>query len=307
MRRLLRVSMISAAFALSAFAPAAAQAKPSVVATMPDLWALTAAIAGASLEIKLATRFGQNPHDMEIRPSQILLVSRAAVLVRNGLEEDAWIDPIVEGAGNPKLLRGSPNVVESVRGLQVLKVPTGPVDRSLGDVHPLGNPHYTLDPANIPLVTANIVAGLSRLFPDLAGTFETNRHAFLEKVAAADRRWKSILAPYRGAKVVSYHDSWPYFYRAFGFVEVGIEEDRPGIPPSPQHLSALIRRMRDEKVKVILLENWYPAEVSNFVARDTGARVLAVPQSPGAVKGTEDYISHMDYLVNAIAKALGSP
>lgn len=305
MGRSLRLSLLLATTALTALAPPAAQARLRVVATLPDLWALTRAVSGDLLDVEVATRFGQNPHDLEIRPSQMLLVKRADVLVRNGLEEDAWIDPIVEGAGNPKLLRGSPNVIEASRGIQVLKVPAGPVDRSLGDVHPLGNTHFDLDPANIPVVTANIAAGLSRVAPDLGPKFEANRRAFLEKVAAADRRWKALLAPYRGAKLASYHDSWPYFYRAFGLIEVGIIEDRPGVPSSPQHLTSLIRRMRDEKVKVILLESWYPPDVSNFVARETGAAVLVLPQTPGAVKGTDDYISHLDHLVTALAKALG--
>ncbi len=305
MGRLFRFSL-SVLLALMALAPAVAHAQRRVVATLPDLWALTRAVAEDLLQAEVATRLGQNPHDLEIRPSQMLLVKRADLLVRNGLEEDAWIDPIVEGAGNPRLLRGSPNVVEAVRGVQVLKIPSGPVDRSLGDVHPLGNPHFDLDPANLPIVTANIVAGLARLMPDLAPKFEANRHAFLEKVAAADRRWKAILAPHRGTKLVSYHDSWPYFYNAFGFVDGGIIEDRPGVPSSPQHLSALIHRMKQEKVKVILLESWYPADISNFVARETGARVVVVPQTPGAVKGTNDYISHIDYLVNAVAAALSN-
>ncbi len=304
MRRPIPFAALAAAVALFVLAPAAAEAKPRVVATLSDLWVITRALAGDLLDVQLATRATQNPHDFEIRPSQMLMVKRADVLIRNGLEEDAWVDPIVEGAGNPKLLRGSPNVIEAVRGVQVLKVPTGLIDRSLGDIHPLGNPHYTLDPVNLPLVTANIVVGLSHAMPDLAAQLEANRKSFLDKVAAADRRWKQALAPYKGAKIVSYHDSWPYFYRAFGLVEGGIEEDRPGIPPSPQHIAALIRTMKEEKVKVILHENWYPTDVSDFVARQTGARVLVVPRAPGATQGTDDYISHMDYLVNAIAKAL---
>src|SRR5207245_8761325 len=139
-----------------------------VVATLPDLWALTRAVTGDLVSVELATRFGQNPHDMEIRPSQILLVKRADILVRNGLEEDAWIDPIIESAGNPKLLRGSPNVIEAAQGAQVLKIPHGPIDRSLGDVHPLGTPHFVADPRNLPIVSANILAGLSRVIPALA-------------------------------------------------------------------------------------------------------------------------------------------
>ncbi len=302
--RLIRFTTFGAAVALLGLVPAAAEAKPRVVTTLADLWSITREITGDLVDVQLATRATQNPHDFEIRPSQMLMVKRADVLIRNGLEEDMWVDPIVEGAGNPKLLRGSPNVVEAVRGIQVLKVPTGPIDRSLGDVHPLGNPHYTIDPGTLPIVTANIVAGLSYAIPDLAGKFEANRKTFLEKLAEADRRWKQTLAPYRGAKIASYHDTWPYFYRAFGLVEGGIAEDRPGIPPSPQHIAYLIRLMKEEKIKVILHETWYPIEISDFVARQTGAKVLVVPQMPGALKGTEDYIAHMDYLVNAIAKAL---
>ena len=302
MTRSLRFALV--ALVLSALAPAPAEAKLRVVATLADLWALTRAVAGALVDVEVATRLGQNPHDIEVRPSQILLVKRADVLVRSGLEEDAWVDPIVEGAGNPKLLRGSPNVVEAARGVEVLKVPTRAIDRSMGDVHPLGNPHYTLDPANVPIITANIVAGLARVAPELAAKLEANRQAFLARVAAADRRWKETLAPYRGARLASYHDSWPYLYRAFGFVEGGLVEDRPGVPPSPQHLATLIRQMKEEKIKVILLETWYPADVSSFVARETGARVLVLPRAPGAVKGTDDYIAHLDYVVNAIANAL---
>ena len=298
------LATIAAALALAAAVTPTGAAGLRIVATLPDLWVLTRAVVGESATVELATRMGQNPHDMEIRPSQTLLMRRAEVLVRNGLEEDAWIDPVVEGAGNPKLLRGSPNVIEAARGVAILKIPTGLVDRSMGDVHPSGNPHYTLDPGNIPLVTANIATGLARIAPDLGPKLEANRQVFLERVTTADRRWKATLAPLRGAKLVSYHDSWPYFYQAFGFVEGGVIEDRPGVPPAPQHLVSLIRKMKDENIRVILLETWYPADTAKLVARETGARVLVVPQSPGAVKGTEDYIAHIDALVNAVANAL---
>jgi ABC-type Zn uptake system ZnuABC Zn-binding protein ZnuA len=252
----------------------------------------------------VATRPGQNPHDLEIRPSQIVLVKRAEILVRNGLAEDSWIDPVIESSGNPRLLRGAPTVIEAVRGLTLLKVHTGPIDRSLGDVHPSGNPHFTLDPGTLPVVTANIVAGLAGIRPDLAERLEANRRAFLDEVAAAARRWDAALAPYRGAPIVSYHDSWPYFYRAFGLQELGIIEDRPGVPPSPQHLAALIRQMRERRAKVVLLESWYPTASADTVARAAGARVLVLPQSPGAVKGTDTYITHLDFLVTSLARAL---
>ncbi len=281
-----------------------AEPKLRVVATLPDLSVLTRAVAGDLATIDLIARFGQNPHDMEVRPSQILMVRRADVLIRNGLEEDAWIDVMVHRAANPRVLRGSPHVVEAFQGLEVLKVMTGRVDRSMGDVHPLGSPHYTLDPDNVVIVTANIAAGLTRAAPEQARAFEANRQAFLERVAEADRRWKAALAPFRGAGIVSYHDSWPYFYRAFGLVEAGVIEDRPGVPPSPQHLTNLIRTMRAQKVRVILHESWYPPDVTGRVAKEAGAKVVVVPQSPGALKGTEDYIAHLDHLVGALAAAL---
>jgi len=302
------VRLLAAGILLAVTLPAAtpAQEPLRVLATLPDLWSITRALVGDLGEVQVATRPGQNPHDLEIRPSQIVLVKRAEILVRNGLDEDAWIDPVIESSGNPRLLRGTPSVIEAVRGLGVLKVRTGPIDRSLGDVHPSGNPHFTLDPGTMPTVTANIAAGLGRLRPDLTERIEANRRRFLEDVAAATRRWTDALAAYRGAAVVSYHDSWPYFYRAFGFEELGVIEDRPGVPPSPQHLAALIRQMRERRAKVVLVESWYPTDAAIAVARAAGAQVLVVPQSPGAVKGTETYISHLDALVTAMARALAN-
>jgi ABC-type Zn uptake system ZnuABC Zn-binding protein ZnuA len=300
--------LAAGALALLAFAGpvgAPAQSRLRVLTTLPDLWAITRALVGDLGEVQVATRPGQNPHDLEIRPSQIVLIKRAEILVRNGLDEDAWIDPVIESSGNPRLLRGAPGVVEAVQGVAVLKVRTGPVDRSLGDVHPSGNPHFTLDPETLPIVTANIVAGLARLRPDLAEPLERHRRAFLDEVGEAARGWRRALAPYRGAAVVSYHDSWPYFYRAFGLEELGVIEDRPGVPPSPQHLAALIRAMRERRAKVVLVESWYPTDTAGAVARAAGARLLVVPQSPGAVKGTETYVGHLDALVTALARALG--
>lgn len=285
----------------------AAEAPLRVLTTLPDLWSITRAIVGDLGRVEVATRPGQNPHDLEIRPSQILLVKRAEILVRNGLEEDAWIDPVVESSGNPRLLRGSPTVIEASRGLALLKIPSGRVDRSLGDVHPSGNPHFTLDPGTIPAVSASIVEGLARLRPDLAARLDTNRREFLARVEARFQRWRERLAPYRGARVVSYHDSWPYFYRAYGLIELGVIEDRPGVPPSPQHLTTLVRRMKAEGARVVVLESWYPPDAAAAVAKLAGARLVVIPQSPGAVPGTGEYIAHMDHIVEALAKALADP
>ena len=285
----------------------AAEPPLRVLATLPDLWSITRSIVGDLGRVDVATRPGQNPHDLEIRPSQILLVKRAEILVRNGLEEDAWIDPVVESSGNPRLLRGSTSVIEAAQGLALLKIPSGRVDRSLGDVHPSGNPHFTLDPGTMPTVSASIADGLARLRPDLASRLEANRREFLARVESRFQRWREVLAPYRGARVVSYHDSWPYFYRAYGLIELGVIEDRPGVPPTPQHLVSLVRQMKEQGARVVVLESWYPPDTATAVARLAGAKLVVIPQSPGAVPGTGDYIVHMDHVVTALAKALADP
>ena len=299
---------LAAAVLLALPAPEPAAEPPlRVLATLPDLWSITRAIVGDLGRVEVATRPGQNPHDLEIRPSQILLVKRAEILVRNGLEEDAWIDPVVESSGNPRLLRGSTSVIEASQGLELLKIPLGRVDRSVGDVHPSGNPHFTLDPSTMPTISASIVQGLARLRPDLGPRLEANRREFLTRVEARFQRWREVLAPYRGARVVSYHDSWPYFYRAYGLIELGQIEDRPGVPPTPQHLVSLVRQMKEQGARVVVLESWYPPDTAAAVARLAGAKLVVIPQSPGAVPGTSDYIDHMDHVVTALAKALANP
>ena len=301
------VALLAGLFAAASAPDLAAEPPLRVLATLPDLWSITRAIVGDLGRVEVATRPGQNPHDLEIRPSQILLVKRAEILVRNGLEEDAWIDPVVESSGNPRLLRGSTNVIEASQGLELLKIPSGRVDRSVGDVHPSGNPHFTLDPGTMTTVTASIVDGLARLRPELAPKLDANRRDFLAPVDARFQRWRELLAPYRGARVVSYHDSWPYFYRAYGLIELGVIEDRPGVPPTPQHLVSLVRQMKEQRARVVVLESWYPPDSAAAVARLAGAKLVVIPQSPGAVPGTGDYIAHMDYVVNALAKALADP
>jgi len=305
--RLLAVGTLAVSLVAVPRPELAAEPPLRVLATLPDLWSITRAIVGDLGRVEVATRPGQNPHDLEIRPSQILLVKRAEILVRNGLEEDAWIDPVVESSGNPRLLRGSATVIEASQGLALLKIPSGRVDRSQGDVHPSGNPHFTLDPGTMPTVSASITEALARLRPDLAPKLAANRSAFLSEVEGRFQGWRERLAPYRGERVVSYHDSWPYFYRAYGLIELGVIEDRPGVPPTPQHLASLVRQMKEQRARVVVLESWYPPETAASVARLAGAKLVTIPQSPGAVPGAGDYIAHMDYVVNALAKAFAGP
>jgi ABC-type Zn uptake system ZnuABC Zn-binding protein ZnuA len=278
--------------------------KVRVVTTIPDLKALTQAIGGDLVDVESLTRGTQNFHEAEVRPSMMLKLRKADLLIENGLELDAWVDVAVQGANNPNIVRGARGRIEVARGVPVLDVPSTRVDRSMGDVHPLGNPHFALDPGLAPVITQNILEGLTRVAPQHRAAFEKNRGAFLARVDEAMARWIKTMEPFRGAKVVVYHPTFIYFVTRFGLTQVGTVEDRPGIPPSPQHLVTLIRQMKDQGVKVILVEPWNDVKLANRIAGDAGAKALVMATSVGAVKGADDYISAIEYNIKTLVQTL---
>jgi zinc/manganese transport system substrate-binding protein len=283
---------------------AEAARKLRVIATIPDLKALTEAVGGDLVEVESLARGSQNPHDLEVRPSLMLKVRRADVLVVNGLDLDQWADAVVRGANNPNVIPGATGFVDASTGIPVLEVPTTRVDRSMGDVHPLGNPHYTVDPGLAPLVTQNIADGLSRVAPDQRPAFARNRQAFVERLQAAMARWQQALVHARGAKLVTYHNDWVYFLTRFGIQQVGTIEERPGIPPSPAHLARLIQRMRDEKVTVVAVEPWSDQKLAARIAGDVGARVVVLNARLATTAGANAYIETTEANVTALAGAL---
>jgi len=278
--------------------------KIRVVTTIPDLKSLAEAVGGDVIDAESLTRGNQNFHEAEVRPSMMLKLRRADALIENGLDLDTWVDVAVHGANNPKILRGSIGRIAASRNISLLDVPTGPVDRSMGDVHPGGNPHVTLDPGLAPIITQNILEGLARVAPEHRATFERNRQAFLARLEPELARWLKTLEPLKGAKVIAYHPVFTYFVKRFGLVQAGALEDRPGIPPSPQHLVRLIRQMKDEKVKVILVEPWNDVKLATRVAEEAGARAVVMATSVGAVKGADTYIAAVDHNVRTLAEAL---
>ena len=304
-RTLLVLTAVLAALSLS-LPGAHAERKLRVVVTIPDLKSLTEAVGGDLVEVDSLTRGTQNFHEAEVRPSMMLKLRRADALIENGVELDTWADVAVTGANNANIIRGSAGRIEISRGIQLLEVPTTRVDRSMGDVHPLGNPHFSLDPGLAPIITQNIVDGLSRLAPDNRPAFEKNRQAFLQKLDGEMERWTKQMEPVRGGKVVVYHPDFIYFLTRFGLVQVGMLEDRPGIPPSPQHLVQIIRQMKAEQVKVILVEPWNDLKLAERVAAEAGggAKALVMANSVGAVKGADNYIAAIDYNVKTLAQVL---
>jgi zinc/manganese transport system substrate-binding protein len=298
--------LLAAAGAIGlATGPAHSAQKVRVVTSIADLKSLTEAIGGELVEVESLARGTQNPHDIEVRPSLMVKLRRADALVVNGLDLDVWADAVVLGANNPNVIPGAPGRIDASRDIPVLEVPATRVDRSMGDVHPYGNPHYTLDPGLAPIVTQNILEGLSRLAPEHRPTFEKNRQAFLARLEQAMAGWNRALESYRGAKVASYHNKFVYLLTRFGLTQVGMLEDRAGIPPSPGHLTQLIRLMKDEKVKVVLVEPWNDQKLAARVAQEAGATVVPMTPGVGAVKDTGSYIEAIDYNVRTLAQALG--
>jgi zinc/manganese transport system substrate-binding protein len=303
MRRALGLALVLASV-LAWADPTPAAARIRVVATINDLRLLAEAVGGDLVEADTLARPAQNPDDLEVRPSHMAKVRRADLLIINGLDVDAWVEAIVVGANNPKVVPGAPGRVDLSRGIAVLEVPTVRVDRSMGDVHPAGNPHYYLDPGLTPQVTATLVDALARVDPQHRATFEARRQQFLDKLSMALTGWQRTLAPFKGAPVVVYHKEWAYFLARFDIRQVDTVEDRPGIPASPGHLVQLVQRMRDEKIKVILVSAWNDRRTAERVAADAGAKVVQLAHGAGALKGTDTYFDLFDYNVRVLAEAL---
>ena len=296
------IALVAGAALLSPGAPAAEKIR--VVTTIPDLKSLAEAVGGDVVEVDSLTRGTQNFHEAEVRPSMMLKLRRADILIENGVDLDAWVDVAVVGANNGKIIRGAPGRIDVSRGIPLLEVPSVRVDRSMGDVHPLGNPHFSLDPGLAPTITQSILDGLVRLAPEHRAAFEANRQAFLTRLDGELARWTQMLAPFKGAKLVVFHPDFIYFIVRFGLVQAATVEDKPGIPPSPQHVVRVIRQIKDEKIKVILVEPWNDVKLARRLAEDAGAKAIVFASAVGAVKGADNYIAAIDFNVRTLAEAL---
>ena len=278
-------------------------AKVRVVTSLSDLKALTEAVGGDLVEVDSLARGTQNPHDIEVRPSLMLKLRRADLFIRNGAGGDPWADPLLVGAQNAATMPGAAGYVDASRGVRLIQ-PSGPLDRARGDVHPEGNPHYTIDPGNAAIVTQNIVEGLKRVAPQHAAVFDRRRAAFLSELETAMARWQKTLEPFRGARVVVYHEEYEYFLRRFGLTTAAAIEDRPGIPPSPGHIAGLIRLIKDQRIRAILAQPYADMKVVDLIARDSGARAIVLPSAVGGAKGIDTYVGLLDHNAQAIAQAL---
>jgi len=298
-----------AAAAVMLLAGGSAEAKVRVVTSTPDFAAIAREIGGDRVDVESLSKGYQDPHFVDAKPIYITRLNRADILVYNGLDlEIGWLPILVTGARNSDIATlNSPGNVDASRFLTfVLDVPTGPVDRSMGDVHPRGNPHYMLDPRNGLLVAKGITEKLSGIDPENAAYYEENYRNFEKLLETRISEWSKELAPYKGTKVVSYHKNLDYFTRWAGFVDAGYVEPKPGIPPTPSHVAALIKKMEAEDVKLVLASNFYPQKTPRIISEKTGAVFLSIPTSVGGEEGINTYFDLFDAIVGQITSALGS-
>ena len=288
-----------------ASAPASAASKLRIVATTEDLAALAREVGGDRVRVDAIARGYQDPHFVDPKPSFILKLSRADLLIFVGLQlEVGWLPPLITQSRNRRVQVGAPGYMDVSQYNQILDIPTGIITRAMGDVHPLGNPHYWLDPENGRRSARAIQARLAQLRPEDAAYFQQRFEDFSRRLAEAEKRWDQQMAPYRGTQVVSYHRSWPNFIKRFGLEVVGYVEPKPSIPPTPQHTLALINQMRRDNIKLILVEPYFDLKTPESIARATGAEVLVLLPSVGGEREVTDYFKLFDYNIGLLTAAL---
>jgi zinc/manganese transport system substrate-binding protein len=283
----------------------AGESKLNVVATTPEFGAIAAEVGSDFVQVVSLAKPTEDAHFVDAKPSHAVKLSRADVLVEGGAElETGWLPPLLDNSRNAKLAAGQPGHVACAEGLALLEVPSS-LDRSKGDLHAMGNPHYMTDPVNAAHAAARICEAFTAIDAAHADAYRARLAAFTNRLSERLIVWQQQLAPYQGRRVVAFHNSWPYFAHRFGLRIDLFLEPKPGIPPSPAHLAEVITTMKAEKINVILLEPYQNRRTAETVADKTGAVIVPVTQYPGGIKGTEaGYIQMMDGVVAEVAQAL---
>lgn len=290
---------------VSAGGPRTAQAAVKVVATVPGLAALVKEVGGIHVTVKSFTQPTQDPHFVDARPNLALELNRADLLVLVGLQlEVGWLRTLLVGARNARVQPGAAGYLDTSQFVSLMQVSSGPIDRSQGDIHPGGNPHYLADPRAGAAVAKGIAARLAAIDPVNRGTYEVNLAAFLTRLAAARQGWEERLAPLRGAPVIAYHQTWAYVANWLGLETIGFLEPKPGIPPNPQHVARLLEFARERRVRAVLQEEYYPDKTARLVAEKIPAPLLRVPGGPHIDRGESyvDYLARMVLALEPVAK-----
>jgi len=299
--------LITLGIFLLAAAPAWGGGPLLVVTTSTDLKALVEAVGGDRVQVEALAPPLQDPHAVEVKPSQLAKLKAAALLVRIGLDHEPWLARVLRSVNDPRFAPESPHYLDTSKGIQLLQAdrPRIRVERG-AHVHGFGNTHYWLDPENARPITGAILEALTRLSPASRSHFEANRKRFVEQLESRLARWTQATAPYRGTRVVLFHESWAYFAQRFGLLVVAALEPTPGVPPSPSYLAALTQKMRDAGVKVLIAEPYSNASLVSQVAARSGARAITLVPSVGGDPEARDYLSLFDFNIERLTEALGT-
>jgi ABC-type Zn uptake system ZnuABC Zn-binding protein ZnuA len=279
-----------------------------IAATTTDLASLARSVAGELAQVEGMIPPGADPEAFEPRLSDLTKLREASIVVRVGLGFDHWLDKLLAMHGDAAINRGGAGYVDASVGIPLLEVKGSSLDPAGNDphAHGLANPHYWLDPANAEVMTGAIAEAIVRVAPAMAGKISAHRTDFLARLKTSLARWEGLLGPHRGAKLIAYHNTWPYFARRFRLDLVDVIESKEGVAPSPARLAKLASIIREQSVRVIVHETFEPDDASQLLARRSGAVVLKLAPSVGSVPEAADYVSLLEYDVATLARALSS-
>jgi ABC-type Zn uptake system ZnuABC Zn-binding protein ZnuA len=281
-------------------------AKLNVVASTPDLGAIAREVGGSGVDVTNLAKGTEDPHFVDAKPSFIRILNQADVLIEGGADlEIGWLPPLILNARNPKIQPGLAGRIIAADVVRLLEVPLGPIDRSLGDVHPFGNPHFTVDPMNGKPIARLLEEHFCVLAPSDCASFKDNRKKFDEKIDARMVEWQKKMAPLKGVKAISYHKSFSYFAERFGLQVVNTIEPKPGIPPSAAHVRNLVSQMKTEGVRLILMEPNRERKTPSFLAEETGAKIAMIPSMVGGTREAQDYLSFFDSIIETLVASTG--
>jgi len=302
----MKTTLLAVSFALGAvLLPAPAAAALRVVTTTEGLAALAREVGGDRIEVQSLSRGVQDPHFVDANPMLAVKLRAADLLVDVGLElEVGWLPPLVTQSRNAAIGPGGTRRLTAASAVAALDVPTGAVDRSRGDLHAGGNPHFLIDPRRAVQVAEAISVKLTNLDPAGAAVYADRTATFRRTVEAALQGWRAELAPLAGRKVFTHHRTLTYFLDWTGLVSAGELEPKPGTPPPPAHLATLVEVARREGVRAIVVENYYDSRSDDQVARLTGAKVVSIPGDVGGDPAGKDYLAYVGLLVRRVAEAV---
>jgi ABC-type Zn uptake system ZnuABC Zn-binding protein ZnuA len=282
----------------------AAAKKLNVITATTDLASLVQEVGGDKISVESMAKGYQDPHFVEAKPSFLLKLQRADLLVVVGLQlEIGWLPPLITQSGNSRIQVGANGYLDASQFAEILEIPQGSITRAMGDVHPLGNPHYWLDPDNGRRVAKGIAGKLGEMDPEDAAYFQRRDQDFERRLAEADKKWQADMKPFHGRKVITYHNSAPNLAHHFGLNVVGFVEPRPGIPPTPSHTLDVINMMKRDHVKVIMVEPYFDRKTPDSIARESGGTVVEYLPSVGGVREVTTYFQLFDYDIALLTKA----